>query len=124
VTPLLDFEHAGVRCLVIEGPVGALCAYVGVPADHPLAGKSDTDPALDDLSVHGGLTFADEGDGRYRPAGWYWYGWDYAHAGDLIPGLHAYPGDRAWTVGEVEAEARAAAEVFAVIAQRAVEGWS
>jgi hypothetical protein len=92
------------RALVSTGPCGNFVAYVGVPADNSLAGRDYDDMPLD---VHGGLTFAAEGGRRIWPAGWYWYGWDYAHAGDVIPGIRSFDEhDKAWTVEEVEAEAR------------------
>jgi hypothetical protein len=46
----------GLPCLIVRGPVGALCGYVGVTADHPLHGKSYEDV---DVEVHGGLTYAE-----------------------------------------------------------------
>jgi hypothetical protein len=114
---LRDFEQDGVRCLVVDGGIG-LCAYVGVPEGHPIAGKECDDEALRDLEVHGGLTFAGEGDGKYRPTGWYWYGWDDAHAGDYLSWAPRL-GGRRWTVDDVEAEVREAARVFARVAAEA-----
>lgn len=35
-----DFEHAGLRCVVIMTSMGHRCGYVGVPQGHPLYGKS------------------------------------------------------------------------------------
>lgn len=78
-TILEDAYENGVRYLIVRGPC-ALCAYVGVPLDHPLAGRSYEGINLD---CHYGLTFAKEGaENNYRPAGWFWYGWDYGHLGD------------------------------------------
>jgi hypothetical protein len=48
-------EATGLPCLIVRGPVGALCGYVGVPSGHPLHGKDYDDARVD---VHGGLTFA------------------------------------------------------------------
>lgn len=42
-------------CLMVRGPSGAWCGYVGVPEGHPLHGKCYDDI---DIEVHGGLTFA------------------------------------------------------------------
>lgn len=42
-------------CLIVRGPSGGLCGYVGVSPSHPLHGK-DYDAV--DVDVHGGLTFA------------------------------------------------------------------
>lgn len=98
-----DAYENGVRYIILRGP-SALCAYVGVPISHPLAGKDyDSIP----LSVHGGLTYAKAGSGGYLPEGMYWYGWDYAHAGDtsfydLTYGRHSQSKD--WTVEMVRSE--------------------
>ena len=47
----------GLPCLIVRGPAGALCGYVGVTQGHPWFGKGydDVEPCPD---VHGGLTFA------------------------------------------------------------------
>jgi hypothetical protein len=95
------------RALILEGGA-SLCAYVGIPADHPLAGRNYDDMPLE---CHGGLTFGDAGSKRGPwPAGWYWYGWDYAHLGDITRYDRKYrtidPDAHEWTVEEVEAEAR------------------
>lgn len=98
----------GLPCLIVRGPLGALCGYVGVPPDHPLF-KKDYDEA--DVSVHGGLTFAamcnpeekeDEGichvPGPGEPDHAWWLGFDCGHHMDLIPyrpnakGLEAFAG--------------------------------
>lgn len=107
-TVYVDAYENGVRYLIMRGGA-SLCAYVGVPADHPLAGHSSEDVSLD---CHGGLTWASEGEGDSagRPTGWYWYGWDYAHAGDRSlydvkhPDMPAIPGEREWTVEDVQKE--------------------
>lgn len=77
-TILKDSFDEGVRTLIMRGR-RALCAYVGIPLGHPLAGHN-----YDDIPIpcHGGLTYAGEGSEGYRPVGFYWYGWDYAHFGD------------------------------------------
>src|SRR5688572_17088313 len=84
-----DRHEDGVRFLIMRGPA-ALCAYVGVPDSHPLAGQS-----YDDMPIqcHGGLTYGDNGGDKW-PKGWYWYGWDYAHSGDrsVYTDLHPVPG--------------------------------
>lgn len=100
-----DKFDEGVRFIVMRGPA-SWCAYVGVPNGHPLAGHS-----YDDLSIdcHGGLTFASEGGKQNWPAGYYWYGWDYSHAGDISvydydPRIREDGPNRSyhdWTLGEV-----------------------
>lgn len=97
-----DWEQDRLRLMIRRGG-GSLCAYVGVPVSHPWAGKHYDTIEVD---CHGGLTFSDDGDGKMWPAGWYWFGWDYAHLGDVTTydssrfGLH----DTEWTVPMVKAE--------------------
>lgn len=113
-TILEDAYLNGVRYIIVRGPV-ALCAYVGVPSGHPLANRDYNELPL---SVHGGLTYAGEGDDKPWPKGYYWYGWDYGHYGDvtfydLIPGfsplhdgfspLHDRAATR-WTFKQVKSE--------------------
>lgn len=97
-----DKFDEGLRFIVMRGPV-AWCAYVGVPLDHPLAGFSYDD--LPSVEAHGGLTFASEGgrEGSW-PKGYYWYGWDYAHAGDRTVSDYRMslekPNDPLWKLDE------------------------
>lgn len=106
-----DFYENNVRVLIMRGS-NSLCAYMGVPADHPLA-----DLNYDDLPVecHGGLTWSGAGDGKNWPKGWYWYGWDYVHLGDMATyhftcdalkdvGLGPDGDDKLWTVKDVKGE--------------------
>jgi len=74
---LHDEFKGGFRFIIMRGPA-SLCAYIGIPSEHPLANQS-----YDDLPVdcHGGLTFSSEGKELW-PKGFFWYGWDYAHSGD------------------------------------------
>lgn len=50
-------EATGLPCLIVRGPSGSLCGYVGVPPTHPAYGKQYDDVSVE---VHGGLTFADK----------------------------------------------------------------
>ena len=64
-----------------RGPIGAWCGYVYVgDIDPPKDGWDNT------VDVHGGITWDDE-DTRFL-AGGHWIGFDCAHAGDYVPGLH------------------------------------
>lgn len=107
----IDRFEENVRVLIMRGPC-SLCAYLGIPIDHPLAGNN-----YDHLNIscNGGLTFGQESPKRRKgtewPQGYYWYGWDYAHCGDLsfydlkpsgIPDYKAT--NKPWTVAEVEKE--------------------
>ncbi len=101
---LHDEFDEGIRFIIMRGPA-SLCAYVGISVDHPLAGKN-----YDDLPIraHGGLTYSREGGDNY-PAGYYWYGWDYAHGGDYcfyydkepLAGRYSQSKDTKWLVEEV-----------------------
>ncbi len=94
----VEWRHASLPCLVVRGPMGALCGYVGVPPGHPLHGRSAFDGSCDELDAPGGLTFAgpceEGGDICHvpqpgEPANVWWLGFDCAHAYDLVPGLDA-----------------------------------
>lgn len=87
----LDFEHAGLSCLLHRGPGGHWCGYAAVPPAHPLHGKGYSDDAVD-VNVHGGLTYASECDGAIchvpkpgEPDNVWWFGFDCAHSGDFSP---------------------------------------
>ena len=70
---------SGLRMLVMRGPF-SFCAYVGVPADHTLAGLPDLE-----FECHFGITFSQWGrEDTPWEKGWYWWGWDYAHYLDHI----------------------------------------
>ena len=93
----------GMRFIILRGPA-SLCAYVGLPLEHPLSGQS-----YDDLTVdcHGGLTFSKEGDGKHLPKSYWWYGWDYAHCDDASTYDARYPLNRngkQWTSEMVKDE--------------------
>jgi hypothetical protein len=76
----VDRFDDGVRFLIMRGPFH-LCAYVGCPISHPLAGLDyDSIP----LACHGGLTFASAGGEGPFPKDFYWYGWDYGHCDDYM----------------------------------------
>jgi hypothetical protein len=88
-------EKMGMRCRIRRNPITlTLCGYVGVPTGNLLWGLSDkSDDASElinaencwrelDMSVHGGLTYAQEDDD-----GWWWFGFDTAHHDDFSPGL-------------------------------------
>lgn len=82
-------EATGLPCLVVRNKLGALCGYVGAPPGHPwhrLPGSSD---ALEDVDVHGGVTFANSchppichTPAPGEPDDVWWIGFDCAHCGD------------------------------------------
>ncbi len=55
------------------------CAYIGVPQSHWLADMESLE-----FRCHFGVTFNGPGGDSQRPAGWYWYGWDYGHFTDFL----------------------------------------
>lgn len=93
---------SGLPGLVVRGPAGALCGYAGVTQDHPAYG-ADYDALSDEITVHGGLTFASfchQGPGpeatsvchvpaEGEPDNVWWLGFDCAHSGDLCPAINA-----------------------------------
>jgi hypothetical protein len=96
-----QWEHKPTRlpCLIVRGPAGALCGYVGVPKRHPAYGI-DYDHV--DVDVHGGLTFAGPCQSGAEEHGichkvepgesddiW-WLGFDCNHAGDWAPMMYAH----------------------------------
>jgi hypothetical protein len=106
---------SGRPCLIVRGPMGALCGYVAFDPGHPLHGMhydttvdvSAPEGALETLerahdAAHGGLTFADacaHSDDEARgichipqpgqPGDVWWFGFDAGHSFDLIPALEA-----------------------------------
>jgi len=119
-------DGAGLPCLIVRGPSGALCGYVGVPESHPYFGK-DYGQCLDlkcdhedwchqridsEIGAHGGITFSGacsesehgichviEGDDKT-----WWFGFDCAHSGDLCPPRDRYAGDWYKDVDYVKSE--------------------
>lgn len=87
----VDFEHAGLPCLLLRNPFGAWCGYAAVPPGHPLHGTDADDAELD---VHGGVTYADRCQSPIchvpkpgEPDDVWWFGFDCAHFRDLVPGM-------------------------------------
>lgn len=91
------------------------CAYVEVPKSHPWYGKSYSNEDVEDnIYVHGGLTFSSDLNhvlGKRGENRWF-FGWDYAHAGDYL-GYHfdtklfdpktveVFLHDKQWTTDEI-----------------------
>lgn len=88
----VDFVSSGFACLMTRAVLGHWCGYVGVPEGHAYFAK-DYDHV--DVSVHGGLTYADHCQGAIchvpkpgMPEKVWWLGFDCAHLGDKIPGMY------------------------------------
>jgi hypothetical protein len=101
----------GYACLLKRNMLGALCGYVGVPEGHPWHGSGywpgdggdrPLTPALrllEDVRVHGGLSYADacqegpEGHtichvpGPGEPEPLWWFGFDCSHGYDFCPAM-------------------------------------
>jgi hypothetical protein len=90
----------GLDCMIHRNRLGALCGYVGVGPSHPDHGRAYYE--LDDIDVHGGLTYSDRCDpdatpehgichvpAEGRPADVWWFGFDCGHAFDIAPGMEA-----------------------------------
>lgn len=114
----VDFEHAGLPCLLQRNRMGAWCGYAAVPPGHPWHGVqygaclSPADPAHANdengwhdcerrpeaiARVHGGLTYSGPCSGaichvpkRGEPADVWWFGFDCAHFMDLIPKMSKF----------------------------------
>ena len=74
-----DFEFKGCRCVVVFASMGHRCGYVGLPKEHICEGK-DYDEI--DVSVHGGLTYAGQGNKYPVDDNRSWIGFDCAHYRD------------------------------------------
>lgn len=114
-----EFEHAGLKCLILRNPeLFHLNGYVALPKGHPWYGKGYDDI---DVEVHGGLTFAREGNGHEWERGYWWVGFDCAHAWDLVPqilelvgrgpGPHETYRNFAYVRGEIQSLAEQLAKV-------------
>ena len=105
-TIVYDVFDEGIR-FIIKKSSWHWCGYIGIPLDHPLAGFNYED--LDFISAHGGLTFASSGSDKW-PEGYYWYGWDYGHAGDYchydIKIDNMIESEKDWTIKEVIEDSR------------------
>jgi hypothetical protein len=113
----VEFEHAGLPCLLNRGGDGAWCGYAAVPPGHPLHGQGYDVPAVE---VHGGLTYANECAGAIchvpkpgEPDDVWWFGFDCAHAWDLTPETVRYGGCLPDAVYRTMAYARRATERLA-----------
>ena len=96
-----EFEAFGLPCYMLRnGSEGHWCGYVGVPKDSRLYkkdyyfytesenGLSKLEQAINNIKVHGGLTYADRR--RKNDDTWY-FGFDCAHSGDFMEYYFDYP---------------------------------
>lgn len=104
----VEWRHPdnGLPCLIVRGPAGALCGYVGCPPGHPFHGVDGFSGAPATLDVHGGITFGDkcqEDGGKIchvarpgEPDDVWWIGFDCNHSGDMAPKSAAEDRERGW----------------------------
>lgn len=97
--------ETGLPCLLTRNPYyGSLCGYVGVPEGHPLHGRDYGEEAVyEALFAHGGVNFSQpcqeqEGGvchipGPGEPDSVWWFGFDCAHGGDLLPLMDRKPSE-------------------------------
>lgn len=106
------FQERGLNCEVIIFD-GHYCGYVDVPKSHPFYETDYMNPKIEDLDVHGGVTYADSNGDFWR------FGWDAAHAGDYngIYDQAGHPdlniGTKRWTDKEAIEETRKLAKQLA-----------
>jgi hypothetical protein len=107
-------EATGLPCLIVRGPHGSWCGYVGVPSSHPVY-EMDYDNIT--AEVHGGLTYARkcQENGHIchlvengEDDDVWWLGFDCNHSNDFAPGYRSLMDggetyrDQAYVVAEVE----------------------
>lgn len=73
---------SGLRAVVVAIRTGHRCGYVAVPKGHPLYELSYSHSELDDIVVHGGLTYSGPSDYPVQDPDLWWFGFDCAHSGD------------------------------------------
>lgn len=108
-----EWEFAGLKCAVVQARENRhRCGYVRVPPNHSMYNKDYDTP---NVSVHGGLTFAQLESCVEEDGIGYWYGFDCAHSSDAMfdpKSIDDYKdrqllnclGDHYWSHDEVVAE--------------------
>lgn len=76
----LQFEHMGIKCLILRNESGALCGYCELPEGHKYYAK-DYEEIL--YLAHGGLTFS--GNRKQFGLDGFWIGFDCSHSFDITP---------------------------------------
>ncbi len=87
----LCFVSHDYLCAITRTRLGNLCGYVSIPVDHIYYGKHHN-AIFPHVDIHGGLSYS--GFNEFReifypepPNLLWWFGYDCAHAYDLVPGL-------------------------------------
>lgn len=81
-------EDTKLEIFLLRNHFGAWCGYVEVPERCKLYKLDQTSQEVEELSVHGGITYS-----GYKKEGKYFLGFDCCHAGDLAPGLSIGDGE-------------------------------
>lgn len=131
----VDFEFAGIPCLLRrnayagkpDASMGNWCGYAAVAPGHPLHGAGYYAAEEAGVRAHGGLTYASACAGEIchvpkpgEPDDVWWFGFDCAHSGDLVP---AHCCRRTAFIGEVYRDlAYVYAETTLLAAQLAFAG--
>lgn len=85
----VSFQRGPYHLLIHRTDLLHLCGYVGVRKDHVCYGSGWNHALLDELQVHGGITYSRQGGGLPNSNDQLWYfGFDCAHFGDYVPGIH------------------------------------
>lgn len=85
---VVSLKTSGYHFLILRGPMKNLNGYVGVKRTHPFYGLHYDRPSIYNLEAHGGITFAGKSFGENFKDGYWYFGFDAAHAYDYVPGLH------------------------------------
>lgn len=96
-----EFEYEGYKCVVTLQRRGHRCGYVGIPTEHPAFGLDYTSDILSEIWIHGGLTFANGGNGYPVEGNYWWLGFDCAHFHDRAD-IHAVLDNFELTDDEIE----------------------
>jgi len=98
-------EDTGLPCLIVRGPAGALCGYVGVDEKHSLFETDYDSVDYDQVETHWGLTFSSKccpregglgichAPGENETDNVWWFGFDCGHSGDYCPAYSSDVGD-------------------------------
>lgn len=102
-----------VDCFIRRNNSLAFCGYVVITSDNKLFGLDyDSIYSKVNISVHGGLTYSDENNGKWI------IGFDCAHAGDLCPAFPYYDAiyrTKEFVISECESLADSISEFSGII---------
>lgn len=82
----VDLRFENYHLVIYRHPeLGHLNGYVGIKRNHPYFGRGMNSKQVKRLMVHGGITFAEERVGEGFRKGFWYLGFDTAHAFDYAP---------------------------------------